>query len=172
MKHTKAKTEKHYTDKSKRVQNTSKHVKQTREENFAKRLRNSHEPVRKHQPIGGQKRVTEDGQRRFDNLLKKDSLQRDPVKSSIDQTSYRRHQTKKSQKLAKGSDSFNDYNPSKSVYKAPPSHLNNNKEHGKQGRNSKVVVKKAKVQALRKDGKASRVSLSKNRSLKMRAKRR
>jgi hypothetical protein len=172
VKHTKAKTEKHYTDKSKRVQNTNKHVKQKREENFAKRLRNSHEPVRKHQTIGGQKRVTEDGQHRFGNLSKKNSLQRDPVKNSIDQTSHKRYQTKKSQKLAKGSDSFNDYNRSKRVYKAPPNHLNNNKEHGKQGRNSEVIVKKTKVQALRKDGKASRVSLPKNRSLKMRTERR
>ena len=172
VEHTKAKAEKHYTDKSKRVKNTNKHAKQKREENFAKRLRNRHEPIRKHQPIGGQKRKTEIGQRRVDNWLKKDSLQRDPVKNRIEPTSHRRLQTKKSQKLDKGSDSFNDYNRSKRAYKAPPGYVNSTKEHGKQGETSKIVIKKTKDQTLRKGGKASRISLSRDRSPRRREERR
>ena len=149
--------EKHFTDKSKRLQNTNKAVKLKREELFAKRLRNSQEPLTKQRPMASKEYQAESIRCRDDKEQQKHRPKQDRVQKQIASKQKVVSQRNKRRlfsdpKLAKVGKKLSNFN------KPQQSYASNHKEAIKKSKNSEASGKRTKPQRSRSEKKVAHSS--------------
>jgi hypothetical protein len=137
--------EKNFTDKNKRLQNINKAVKQKREELFAKRLRNSQEPLTKQLPMASKEYQAESKRRRVDKEQQKHRPKQDRVQKQIASKQKVVSQRNKRRlfsdpELAKVGKKVSNFN------KPQQSYASNHKEAIKKSKNSEASGKRTKPQ--------------------------